>query len=67
MARPGSLPVVRVGVRARPLHDTYHYLMGISWRGLLAMITATYLAINLVFAAAYWALGPGAIEGAHGP
>ncbi len=60
-ARPSrverGLTVNRVGARVHPLSDFYHWVMRASWPTTVAMILATYLAINLVFALAFGAVG----------
>lgn len=41
----------------------YHYMLTISWKRFLSMVVAAYTVINLVYALAYLACGPGAIAG----
>jgi inward rectifier potassium channel len=55
---------VTLGLGRRPIADLYHFLLTSRWRVLLPAIAATYVAINVVFALAYLALG-NAIEHAR--
>jgi len=57
--------MLKVGLRARPLSDAYHFLMKTSWRTIFLLIVGVFLVVNLVFALAYLALGPGAIDNAR--
>jgi inward rectifier potassium channel len=43
--------------------SAYHFLLSISWRQFMMVVTAGYLAANLIFAMAYIAAGPDAIIG----
>ncbi len=61
--RDGSFNVVREGLGAFESLNLYHHLLTISWPAFLGLLAAGYLAANLVFGAAYIALGPGAIGG----
>jgi inward rectifier potassium channel len=56
---------VRVGLVRRPLGDLYHFFMNCSWRTMLAIIVGGYVALNLIFALIYLALGPEGIEHAR--
>lgn len=58
-------PVTAVGLPRRPLGDLYHRLLTWSWPRLFATMGIAYLAINALFALAYLALGPGAIQNAE--
>lgn len=58
-------PVLAIGLPRRPLGDLYHQLLTWSWTRLFSLMGAAYLAVNALFAAAYLALGPGAIQGAE--
>lgn len=59
MNRDGSFNVRR-GSRIRSaLGAPYHLLLTMSWPAFLATLAAAYLAIGLVFAVAYFAVGPG--------
>lgn len=56
--------VRRDETRIRPLKDAYHRVLQGSWALLIGGIAATYIAINLLFAGAYLAIGDG-IQGAR--
>lgn len=58
-------PVTAIGLPRRPLGDLYHQLLTWSWTRLFATMAALYVAVNALFALAYLALGPGAIENAR--
>ncbi len=58
-------PLVTLGLRSRPLTDLYHFLLTSSWRRLFLLVLGLYLGVNTLFALAYLALGPGAIENAR--
>jgi len=58
-------PVTAIGLPRRPLGDLYHLLLTWSWTRLFSMMGALYLAVNALFALAYLALGPGAIQNAE--
>jgi len=62
--RDGSFNVARSGLGFLATFAPYHLLLTISWRGFLAVVGATYLVLNLVFAVAYVACGPDALSGA---
>ena len=63
MARPESpgatsYKIHVVGAARQPwLRDAYHFFLRISWPAALGLIVAVYLAVNLVFAALYLAVG----------
>ena len=59
----GGVSAVKTGMPARAA-DLYYALMEMGWRGFVALVVATFLAINLVFGTVYWAL-PGAIANAQ--
>lgn len=46
--------VVIVGARPRPLRDLYHAILKLSWPSTLAVIAGSYLALNALFAFAFW-------------
>ena len=52
-------PVVARGLPAAPLSDLYHFLLTSRWWQLLLIIAGFYVAANVLFAAAYLALGDG--------
>jgi inward rectifier potassium channel len=60
----GTFNVHRRGTTWRDVHP-YLHLINIPWPGFLAIIFASYVAVNTVFAAIYFALGPGALHGAN--
>jgi inward rectifier potassium channel len=45
--------ILKFGVKRRPLADLYHYLLTSPWWVLFALILATYLAANALFALVY--------------
>jgi len=61
--RDGSFNVVREGLGVLETVAPYQSLLTISWLWLIALITALYLAINVVFAVLFLACGPGALAG----
>jgi len=61
--RDGSFNVVREGLGMLETIAPYQNLLTISWLWLIALITALYLAINVVFAVLFLACGPGALAG----
>ena len=61
--RDGSFNVVRSGLSFLDSFAPYHLLLSISWYGFFGLVTASYVAINLVFALAYLACGPDALVG----
>jgi inward rectifier potassium channel len=63
--RGDTPPIVRIGLRARPLNDVYHFLMNASWPTIFGLVAGAYLAINVVFALAYLTIGPDGIENAR--
>jgi inward rectifier potassium channel len=58
-------PVTAIGLPPRPIGDLYHQLLTWSWTRLFATMGVLYVAVNALFALAYLALGPGAIENAR--
>ena len=61
--RDGSFNVIREGLSLLDTLAPYHLLLSISWSGFLAVVAALYLVVNVVFALAYLACGPTALEG----
>lgn len=59
----GSFNVTRTGLGLLESIAPYQQLLTVSWTGFLAGVVATYLALNLVFAAAYMASGADALVG----
>lgn len=43
--------------------DTYHQLLSTSWPRFFALVTLTYIVVNLLFAMAYFFCGEGSLEG----
>jgi inward rectifier potassium channel len=62
--RDGTIDVVRIGMKRRPLSDMYHQLIGASWPHFLGAMMVFYLISNSLFATLYW-LNPGGIENAR--
>jgi inward rectifier potassium channel len=58
-------PVLAIGLPRRGLGDLYHRLLTWSWTRVFAALAALYVAANAIFALAYLALGPGAIDNAR--
>ncbi len=66
--RPAGLgrDVVSIGLRPAPIRDLYHSLLVARWRSFFAIVLATYLGANLVFALGYLAIGDGIEEARPG-
>jgi inward rectifier potassium channel len=62
--RDGSFNVTRSGLGFFDSFAPYHLMLTTPWPGFLAAVSAIYLALNLIFAAAYLACGPDALLGA---
>jgi inward rectifier potassium channel len=62
--RDGSFNVVRAGLGFFESFAPSHLLLTMSWTGFLTAVVVTYFALNVVFALAYLACGPGALAGA---
>jgi inward rectifier potassium channel len=62
--RDGSFNVARSGLGFFESFAPYHFLLTISWASFFAVVTVSYLVLNLVFAVAYLACGPDALLGA---
>jgi len=62
--RDGSFNVTRSGLGFFENFAPYHLLLTTSWSGFLAVITVSYVVLNLVFAVIYLACGPDALLGA---
>ena len=65
--RDGSFTSRRVGFPALSYLNGYHALLTISWPRFLAIVSASYAAVNVLFAAAYLLCGPGALGGLAPP
>jgi len=61
--RDGSFNVAREGLRPFSSLSLYHFLLTVSWPRFLALVSLGYLVVNLIFAAAFVACGPGALAG----
>ena len=61
--RDGSFNVVREGLKFFASWSPYHFLLTVSWPRFLALVIAGYIGLNAFFGAAYFALGPGALDG----
>jgi len=61
--RDGSFNVVREGLRFFASWSPYHYLLTVSWPRFLGLVIASYLGLNALFGALFFALGPGALSG----
>ena len=64
--RDGSFNVVRHGTGWRDIHP-YLFLISLPWPAFLALVFAAYLAVNTIFAAFYYSLGPGHLQGGDAP
>ena len=61
--RDGSFNVKRDGLRPLSSLSLYHFLLTVSWPRFLMLVGATYMAVNLLFAAAFLLCGPDALAG----
>lgn len=61
--RDGSFNVERQGLNFFTSLSPYHLLLTMSWPHFLGLIVLAYMGLNIVFAGAYYACGPGALEG----
>lgn len=64
--RDGSFNVQRDGLNFFTSLSPYHALLTMSWPHFLGLFMLGNLAANLLFAGAYFACGPGALDGADG-
>src|SRR5579872_1330488 len=62
--KDGSFNVHRRGGTWRDFHP-YLQLINMSWPAFLALVFAAYALVNLVFAAIYFWLGSGQLDGIH--
>jgi inward rectifier potassium channel len=62
--RDGSFNVHRRGTRLRDFHF-YKYLIGLPWPAFIGIVFATFVAVNLVFAGLYFAVGIHTLHGAE--
>ncbi len=61
--RNGGFNVVREGLGFWQSLSPYHLLLTTSWPRFLGLVLLTYLGINALFAAAFFACGPSALSG----
>jgi len=64
--RDGTFNVAREGLNPLSALSLYHWLLIISWTKLLGFITASYVAVNALFAFAFLLCGPDALQSATG-
>jgi inward rectifier potassium channel len=64
--KDGSFNVDRQGVSWRNIHP-YLHLINTGWGSFLGLVFAAYMAVNILFALLYFALGPGHIQGDNAP
>ena len=64
--KDGSFNVHRRGASWRDFHP-YLHLINLGWPSFLLALFVGYMAANLVFAAAYYSLGPDQLQGADAP
>jgi inward rectifier potassium channel len=62
--RDGSFNVLREGLNPLTSLSLYHDLLTMTWPRFLGLVVLFYLLVNAVFAGAYMACGPGALNGA---
>lgn len=60
--RDGSFNVMRRGTGWRDVHP-YLHLVSMPWPAFFSILLTGYIAVNLVFATAYYLLGPDALQG----
>lgn len=64
--RDGSFNVEKTGLGFWASVSPYQAVLTMSWPRFLVLLSLSYLVINLIFAAAFLACGPGALDGDHG-
>jgi len=64
--KDGSFNVYRRGVSWRDFHP-YLRLLNTSWLRFLGEVLVAYVAVNTIFAAVYFSLGPGQLQGDYAP
>lgn len=64
--KDGSFNVARQGTSWRDIHP-YLHLISMGWPSFLTLVFAAYLAVNTLFAAFYYSLGPGHLQGGDAP
>ncbi len=60
----GEVEIRKAGRRWRSWLDPYHLILTLPWAHFFALVAAFFVAVNLVFAFAYW-LTPGSVANAH--
>ena len=65
MGGGGSANIVRVGLSTRRFSDLYHRLLTMSWLRLIAVMSGSYMLLNMAFALLYW-IDPHGLENASG-
>jgi inward rectifier potassium channel len=61
--RDGSFNVFRQQPKWWRRLASYHFLLNMTWPRFFAVVFASFVAINTVFATAYYLCGPGAVQG----
>ena len=64
--RDGSFNVIREGLGPLSSLSLYHRMLTISWPQFIGFVTASYLAVNALFAFAFLFLGPDALQSSSG-
>ena len=64
--RDGTFNVTLEGLDPLSSLSLYHWLLTISWPKFLAFVSGTYIALNTLFAFAFLACGPGALQSISG-
>ena len=64
--KDGSFNVSRHGTSWRDIHP-YLHLISLPWPSFLSLVFAAYLVVNTIFAAFYYLLGPGHLQGGDAP
>ncbi|MGB7595945.1 MAG: ion channel [Gallionella sp.] len=62
--RRGAFEIQKSGRQWHGWLDPYHLILTLSWARFFALLTGFFLAVNLLFATAYW-LVPGSVSHAH--
>jgi inward rectifier potassium channel len=63
--RDGSFNVRRRGTRLRDFHF-YQFMVSLSWPAFIGIVFGTFVAVNLVFAGLYFAVGIHTLQGVEG-
>ena len=64
--RDGSFNVRRSGTSWRAFHP-WLYVVNMTWPGFSALVAATYVGLNLLFALAYFEMGVASVQGSAAP